>query len=459
MSMPAMRKRNGFTLIELCLGLVIAGALAGIGPLRLAAFMAAGYSLIELCVVMIIVGLLTAAFFKYLDVSIKEKQRADLKAGVVDINSAIVNFLNKNGRLPCPAPENAAPGDAVYGHEAACDGAAHGGTALVSGRKEGGVALKVRIGSLPTRDLNIPDLAMLDPYGRRYSYAVTEKLADADTGNDPAEGAIEVKDEKDKSVLSSPGIARYVVFSHGPDGKGAYALEGGQYAPCDAARLDGKNCAEADAVFITTVLTSDADSSGHYDDYLSYSTVQAPKQSGGGCPLYCADNGSANLCYLTPGNRNVSVPAGKAGMMTRCVVQNLPTAEKGFPAGTNLTLPLPGNGRNIQYGEIVDPAQYNKTQTCPSNPYFLRPCATGAELPLKVTPSVITGSLAIPFSALGNCGDTFSLGNEVPLLPEGKNVGVVVTCGNDDEWHTTGNAKVQYDSGPSGGGAGDGGSF
>jgi prepilin-type N-terminal cleavage/methylation domain-containing protein len=405
-----------------------------------------GFTLIEICIVMIIVGLLTAAFFKYLDVSIKEKQRADLKAGVVDINAAIVNFLNKNGRLPCPAPETAAPGDAVYGHEAACDGAAHGGTALVSGRKEGGVALKVRIGSLPTRDLNIPDLAMLDPYGHRYTYAVTEKLADADTGNDPAEGAIEVKDEKDKSVLSNPGIARYIVFSHGPDGVGAYSLEGKEFASCDTARLDGKNCAEADAVFITTVLTSDADSSGHYDDYLSYSTVQAPKQSGGGCPLYCADNGAANLCYLTPGNRNVSVLAGNAGAAVICAVANKPTTEQGFPAGTTMTLSLPANGRDINYGEIVDPAQFGKTTLCPPNPYYIHQCATGAELPLMVTPKAIKGSQATPFSARRACGEMFSLGAQ--NLPPAKTVGVTVTCGNDDEWHATGNATVQDDSGP-----------
>lgn len=245
-----------------------------------------GFTLIEVATVIVIVGLLLVGFVRFIDVQSKQQRISNLKTGTADLDKAVADFVATNGRLPCPAPVDLAPGDPAFGREVPCDGAAHAGTTEVDGRSEGGVPLKVRIGSIPTRTLAIADRMMLDPYYRRFTYAVTEALADVDaTGNakkanDPSGGAITIKDETGTVVTS---MADYVLFSHGKDGKGAYTLEGVQFQGCDSGSIDSENCDDANAVFATTIQTSEAANALHFDDYMLY-RKDALATEGHDCP-------------------------------------------------------------------------------------------------------------------------------------------------------------------------------
>jgi type II secretory pathway pseudopilin PulG len=399
--------------------------------------------LIELCVVLIIVGLLTAAFFNYLNVTIKQKQQEDLRTNITDINTAITAFAKRNGgRLPCPAPDNIGPDDPAFGHETNCAGAATG-TTVVNGRREGGTALKVRIGSLPTRDLNISDLAMLDPFGRRYSYAVTQALAD-NAGSDPSEGAIDVTDEKGNSILSSPGIARYVVFSHGLDGAGAVSLEGKSYKACATTSVDGGNCDNKDATFVATTVASTAANQSHYDDYLYYATVP-PAPPLGGCPLYRAESGNAYQYFLTGGTRTISVPSGSHNQCnaTKTVT---PTPES-FPAGYRFEIRFPSVAaapKTASYGAIVDPADFKAI--CSWSEGAKGSCAQGTELPVMTKGQVsLTYTHSGNFAA-GGCvypGPPSATACSMVGIPFTEYAGVALMCGLDGQWHVEDNVIYQ----------------
>jgi hypothetical protein len=130
------------------------------------------------------------------------------------------------------------------------------------------------------RDLDIADNAMLDPWMRRLTYAVTE----ADTKDSSADGGITIVDGNGNSVTSKPGIARYVVFSHGLDGSGAYTNAGALYAACPPDTKESGNCDNKDATFIATDWNqNNKDTTQDYDDYLVFNVTPPPSTNG--CPF------------------------------------------------------------------------------------------------------------------------------------------------------------------------------
>lgn len=290
-----------------------------------------GFSLIEICIVLIIAGLLTAAFARYADVSIKQKRAQDLKLNMAAVQDALATFENANGRLPCPAPRDAPITDPTFGKEVSCNGAAHSGTTVVNGRIESAVPLKVRIGTLPIRDMDISSDMMLDPWMRRITYAVTE----ANTANAAAAGGITVKDASGNSITSSPGIARYVLFSHGNDGAGGYSTEGKQFNACPAGGKEQENCDDKDATFIAMDRNDGEDPAQYYDDYLVYNVVATG--SSGACKLYRVKAERSNLRYAFD---TFSAAAAATHPWVRALgYSNFSTpSEVAYPTGTTISV-------------------------------------------------------------------------------------------------------------------------
>lgn len=225
-----------------------------------------GFSLIELCVVLIVSGLLLAAGLQAFNTYVKQQKISDTKNDITAIQAALNEYVQTNGHYPCPAPIDATPETAGYGAAANCAVAATTGITEVAGR--GG--RKVRIGALPVRTLGLSESYMIDGWSRRYVYAVTQKLAVSTSATfSNSEGGITIKDASGNTV--SNGAAHYALISHGPDGKGAYSSEGGLFMPCAAeAGQDQTNCDKASAVFIVTENRVSAAGANHYDDFAAY---------------------------------------------------------------------------------------------------------------------------------------------------------------------------------------------
>jgi prepilin-type N-terminal cleavage/methylation domain-containing protein len=227
-----------------------------------------GFTLIELCIVLIISGLLLTAGLRAFNIYLRQQQVSETKSNIAAIQEALDGYAQANGHYPCPAPIDAAPDTAGYAAATNCAAAAGSGIAEVTGR--GG--RKVRIGAIPVRTLGLSDSYMTDGWSRRYTYAVTQKLATSTPATfDNADGGITIRDAAGNAVVN--GTAHYALISHGPDGKGAYAAEGGLFMPCNAEPgQDQANCDNASAAFVVTASRATAAGNGHYDDFAAYGT-------------------------------------------------------------------------------------------------------------------------------------------------------------------------------------------
>ena len=264
-----------------------------------------GFTLIELCIVMIIVGLALAVFLQFASTFTEKKRLEALADDKGDIQKALVDFIvddplvedrradgsiiPKTGpgamdsvatrgdyegqRFPCPADPALAPGDPGFGQEvvATSGGLADPsnpdsnvtGCAVTGGVQVAGTgANAVYIGALPTATLGLQYGNAADVYGNKYTYAVSANL----TG---WSAAVNLDTPGNVAMVHSDGSlshrAQFAVISHGPDGKGAYPLAGTARTACTGTGLDLINCNDDGRFLIAGV--QEASGADYYDDY------------------------------------------------------------------------------------------------------------------------------------------------------------------------------------------------
>lgn len=246
-----------------------------------------GFTLVEMAIVMVIGGILLSfmgsALLTYMKKSRVDKTEYRMQA----VKEALSQYLSINRRYPCPARQDIAPGVAPgvgrsgFGVEIGVDCRIdEGGTVRVNDPITG----DIRIGSVPTRTLNLPDEFSMDGWGGRFTYAVTVEQATIET-----EGAIDLNGngvlpesyslyENDGGIIeiadSTATVfypsAHYTIVSHGITRGGAYNLGGNRIQGCEVGTLDNENCDEDDLVFMQTLVNSDANNAAFFDDYMYY---------------------------------------------------------------------------------------------------------------------------------------------------------------------------------------------
>ncbi len=251
-----------------------------------------GFSLVEMAISLIIVGvILGASLAIYNNYQTAQKVRtsyANIRLAVDSIHT----FRTANGRFPCPAPLTVPRGVAGYGSEGDCafpGAAAPGNIATplsaqtfnsgggyfvgVSFRSAALLALpaspRVIIGAIPFRALQMEEKKTFDAYGDRLLYSVTESMTDENTISDN-NGAIAVNDSTGTSVVSTAGSAGFMVLSHGSTRAGAYTKDGVQVQACPGAgaSLDSENC-DNDSIFVSSLM-NEAPGNTFFDDMTVY---------------------------------------------------------------------------------------------------------------------------------------------------------------------------------------------
>ena len=312
-----------------------------------------GFTLIELAIVIAISGLMFAYLFSIYKVHIIQYKYDLTRDNVKTSKFALFEFISREGRYPCPADPSLAPSDPNYGLEL-CRDITNDCEIGQPDTGEGGIGVRdgiicnnilsrdadgdsspetVMMGMLPINTilpvLKVAPLAnynLVDGYGNRLSYAVTEIMTDNMYNlSSPVlgeYGGIRIEDEFDVAVTNPPASAHYVLFSHGINGQGSYSKEGvfnndcmlpavggAPPAPPPTGRITGtgidrdkENCDRNDALF-TRGLRSMAVGDSYYDDYLSF-TAESTK------PLWVKSNfspcvGSPPICYTHIYNNNI----------------------------------------------------------------------------------------------------------------------------------------------------------
>lgn len=244
----------------------------------------AGFSLIELSILMLIIGLMAATAMESYSAYSSGKALHNTKGRFYDIESALTQFLTKNGRLPCPASLGDTPASATSGIEiSSCStdstegtaGTCTGGYCRSPGRDANGNAIPdlVLSGYVPYVTLGLAMKDSVDGWNRKIKYVVTAKLTQNATYN-ATYGAISVTAANGSNALGAmaAGTGQIALLSQGADGKGAYTIDGNLYAACPATLAGGRdfeNCNEPlDATYFSKNERSFVTGADHYDDVV-----------------------------------------------------------------------------------------------------------------------------------------------------------------------------------------------
>lgn len=239
-----------------------------------------GFTIIEIAIVILIVSLIIAGFAKAFTIYITKEKHFQLKQTIEDIQATITEFVSENGYYPCPAPLNASPDTTSFGTATDCSN-----TSIAPGNCSGGICItddlgpRVRIGAIPFRQLDISAEKTIDPYKNRITYAVTEQLAISEAAYETANGLgglnvvdnsnVTLLDTNNNGTLDADERAKFILFSHGKNGSGAYTYSGTPNdSACTGSALDIENC-DNNAVFRSSEF-SQSETMTHFDDRFVY---------------------------------------------------------------------------------------------------------------------------------------------------------------------------------------------
>jgi prepilin-type N-terminal cleavage/methylation domain-containing protein len=213
-----------------------------------------GFTLIELSIVVAIAAVVLGVVLSLVNTQIENAKAANMRSRMETIKAALVMFVARNSRLPCPAIESFAPTHNDYGLEAPTPGTCTGATVA-------GTAVR---GMLPFRTLGLPEEDGYDVYASRFTYVVTTAATNLNANNIAgATGTITLHSAEPPALGLQPignqinacsttagdngcnSNAIAIVLSHGPNAMGAFQQSGQQTTlPSSALELENTNTDE-----------------------------------------------------------------------------------------------------------------------------------------------------------------------------------------------------------------------
>ena len=191
-----------------------------------------GFTLVEMAIVLVIIGLLLSAIVGVGNAQIQQTRISATKQKEDLIKLAIINYITRNNRLPCPAVPTIAEGAAGYGVEAPLFGTCTG--TIING--------VVSTGIVPWASLGLTDENATDGYYNRFTYQVTLSATNTNAQTIAGlKGAISTfsrlplvgNQSNDCTPVGgnyNPCSAVAIIVSHGNNGNGSYGRDGTQKA-------------------------------------------------------------------------------------------------------------------------------------------------------------------------------------------------------------------------------------
>lgn len=205
-------------------------------------FRSSGFTLIEMAIVLVIAGLLLTVVIGMGNSLIAQSRISATKTKQEAIKTAILSYIARNSRMPCPAVPTIAPGNPGYGVEATTPGNCDGVPEFGLGQA------RVVIGLVPWFTLGLSDEGGEDGYYNRFTYAVTSNSTNLNrntiagmlgnitihTSTPIALGLPPVGNQSNVCTPVGGGVNPClevaVIISHGLNGNGSYNRLGNQLA-------------------------------------------------------------------------------------------------------------------------------------------------------------------------------------------------------------------------------------
>lgn len=222
-----------------------------------------GYTLIEFAVILIIMGVLAVPAAALYANYTKSQRLEQTDRSITRAKSALGGFRALYGRYPCPASATAVRGDPDYGYED-CSGVAPAVITANSNNPALTATPEIMIGALPFRTLGIDEKDSHDGRNNRLSYAVTGILTN-DASFTMGGGGISIIDQNNNTIITPEHTAHFIVISHGENGLGARTRAGVVSGICPAAALEGENCNNTETF-------RSAQQQVGFDDKVAYAT-------------------------------------------------------------------------------------------------------------------------------------------------------------------------------------------
>lgn len=331
-----------------------------------------GFSLIEVAIFLLILGLLMVPTFHLLELERKNNILSQATGSVDYVRSALSKYAIEKGRYPLPAVRNLDPEDPAFGVEwAGAIGActvAGGDTnpcRIVSGTR------RALVGDVPVKELGINVEHIVDGWGGKVTYVVTERLTKVYDELDPTNtfdedgGEVIIQRLNGNNEPQTNANAHFVIVGHGQNNLGTFSLYGTFMGACPTganANRDTINCTYDDMVFTTNsadVTTEDglsanrrqqslAQGGDYYDDYLSFATNTQGH-------IWSFSVGSPDMENRNPGNVMIgahSIPTRPSVAVAKLEVMGDVSTDM---VATNRLCPISS-----------DPKETNELVTCPA---------------------------------------------------------------------------------------------
>jgi type II secretory pathway pseudopilin PulG len=211
-----------------------------------------GASLLELSIILLIIGMIFSIFFIGTQGQLEAAKTSYTRDNIRVIEAALVDFVAKNGRLPCPADITLANSNSLYGVEQLNDAISPASCNNALQITDGDDV--IYYGAVPVRSLNLPLNMILDGWDNKLSYVVQRAfinnsltnsscsgtpstnhvssnicLRGQASGNNPlTHNDIWLFKDLASSTLAMPKAAIYLIISHGSNGLGGYNRSGVQ---------------------------------------------------------------------------------------------------------------------------------------------------------------------------------------------------------------------------------------
>jgi prepilin-type N-terminal cleavage/methylation domain-containing protein len=198
-----------------------------------------GFSLIELSIVLLILGLMIGGITAVMTQEARVAKQSQLKTKMDAIEQALIAYVKKNNRLPCPADGTYLITNSYFGIEGGTtgDGTCSTGASYSSGNRTANPTPPTANfksltssagGVVPVRTLGLSDEYAFDPWGGRFSYFVDIRMTATNSFSTYSPTYVlgagtTIYDAGSNVITQNPLV---IIISHGPNGHGAFQLSG-----------------------------------------------------------------------------------------------------------------------------------------------------------------------------------------------------------------------------------------